>query len=50
MLAIVAGADDEGTLDEVEDELFRFGRIVDAEPTCASALSSPYIAAERKRR
>jgi len=49
VLAIVAGADDDGTLDEVEDELFRFGRIVDAEPDLRVTLSSPYIAPERKR-
>ena len=49
MLAIVAGADDEGTLDELEDELFRFSRVVDAEPDLRVALSSPFIAAQRKR-
>jgi F-type H+-transporting ATPase subunit delta len=49
VLAIVAGADDEGTLDELEDELFRFSRVVDAEPDLRVALSSPFIAAQRKR-
>jgi F-type H+-transporting ATPase subunit delta len=49
VLAIIEGADDEGTLDELEDELFRFGRIVDAEPDLRVALSSPFIAPERKQ-
>src|ERR1022692_3827501 len=49
VLAIVEGADHEGTLDELEDELFRFGRVVDAEPDLRVTLSSPYIAADRKR-
>jgi F-type H+-transporting ATPase subunit delta len=49
VLAIVAGADDDGTLDELEDELFRFSRVVDAEPDLRVALSSPFIAAERKQ-
>ena len=48
--AIVAGADDEGGLDDLEDELFRFGRIVDAQPDLRVALSSPFVAAERKQR
>jgi F-type H+-transporting ATPase subunit delta len=49
VLAVVAGADEEGTLDELEDELFRFSRVVDAEPDLRVALSSPFIAAERKQ-
>ncbi len=49
VLAIVEGADREGTLDELEDELFRFGRIVDAEPDLRVALSSPFADPERKR-
>jgi F-type H+-transporting ATPase subunit delta len=49
VLAIVAGADDDGTLDELEDELFRFSRVVDAEPDLRVALSRPFIAAERKQ-
>jgi F-type H+-transporting ATPase subunit delta len=47
--AVLAGADDDGTLDELEDELFRFGRVVDAEPDLRVALSSPFVASERKR-
>jgi F-type H+-transporting ATPase subunit delta len=48
VLAVVEGADDAGTLDELEDELFRFARIVDADPDLRVALSSPFIALERK--
>ena len=50
VLAIIEGAEHEGTLDELEDELFRFGRIVDAEPGLRVALSSPFVEPERKRR
>jgi F-type H+-transporting ATPase subunit delta len=50
VLAIVEGADSDGMLDELEDELFRFGRIVDAEPDLRVALSSPFADPERKRR
>jgi F-type H+-transporting ATPase subunit delta len=49
VLAVVESADDEGTLDELEDELFRFGRIVDAEPDLRVALSSPFVDPERKQ-
>jgi F-type H+-transporting ATPase subunit delta len=48
VLAVVEGAYDAGTLDELEDELFRFARIVDADPDLRVALSSPFIALERK--
>jgi len=37
--AIFSAAEQEGVLDEVEDELFRFGRIVDREPALAAALA-----------
>ena len=49
VLAVVEGAEEAGTLDELEDELFRFARIVDAEPDLRVALSSPFIAAGRKQ-
>jgi F-type H+-transporting ATPase subunit delta len=49
VLAIVEGADAEGKLDELEDELFRFGRIADAEPDLRVTLSSPFVDPERKR-
>lgn len=47
--ALLARAQTEGSLDEVEDELFRFGRIVDREPGLGLALTDPALPAERKR-
>ena len=47
-LTIIEIAEQDHKLDDLEDELFRFGRIVNAEPELRSALSSPFIAAERK--
>jgi F-type H+-transporting ATPase subunit delta len=47
-LAIVEAADRQGVLDDVEDELFRFGRVVNASPELRIALSDPFIAADRK--
>ena len=41
VLATAAAAESEGQLDDLEDELFRFGRIVSAEPGLRSALSDP---------
>jgi F-type H+-transporting ATPase subunit delta len=49
VLAVVTGAEDAGSLDELEDELFRFGRIVDSEPSLRVALSSPFVANDRKQ-
>lgn len=40
VLADLIGADAEGVADDVEDELFRFGRIVEARPQLRDALSS----------
>ncbi len=37
-----------GTLDDVEDELFRFGRIVDREPALLLALTDPSATVERR--
>jgi F-type H+-transporting ATPase subunit delta len=48
-LTIIEIADQQHQLDDLEDELFRFGRIVNAEPALRTALSSPFIPAERKR-
>jgi F-type H+-transporting ATPase subunit delta len=42
-------ADHEGHLDDLEDELFRFSRILSAEPELRSALSNPLLPADRKR-
>jgi F-type H+-transporting ATPase subunit delta len=49
VLATAAAAEAGTQLDEVEDDLFRFGRIVSAEPELHAALSSPVLPAERKR-
>ncbi|HEX2096062.1 MAG TPA: F0F1 ATP synthase subunit delta [Solirubrobacterales bacterium] len=37
--ALLAVAEKDGSLDDVEDELFRFGRVVDREPELGSLLS-----------
>jgi F-type H+-transporting ATPase subunit delta len=37
--AVLGVAEKDGTLDDVEDELFRFGRILDREPQLASLLA-----------
>jgi F-type H+-transporting ATPase subunit delta len=47
--AIIAAADAEGRLDEVEDELFRFGRVVASEPQLRIALTNPFVSADAKR-
>jgi F-type H+-transporting ATPase subunit delta len=49
VLATAAAAEGGGHLDELEDELFRFGRIVSSEPDLRSALSNPMLPADRKR-
>lgn len=46
-MTIAADADD--TLDDVEDELFRFGRVVGGQPALRAALSDPSLPPERKR-
>jgi F-type H+-transporting ATPase subunit delta len=50
VLAICAGADTDGVLDEVEDELFRFGRIVGGNPGLRYALGNQFVPAEGRRR
>jgi F-type H+-transporting ATPase subunit delta len=47
-LAIIEIADQGNRLDDLEDELFRFGRIVNSQPELRSALSGPFIPAEHK--
>jgi F-type H+-transporting ATPase subunit delta len=47
--AIVAAAEHEGRLDDLEDELFRFGRIVASQPALRIALTNPFMSAEDKR-
>jgi len=47
--AIVAAAEQEGRLDDLEDELFRFGRIVASQPELRMALTNPFLSADAKR-
>jgi len=47
--AIVAAADDEGHLDDLEDALFRFGRVVASQPELRIALTNPFVSADAKR-
>ena len=49
VLAICTAADIDGKLDEVEDELFRFGRIVGADPGLRYALSNQFVPAAGRR-
>ena len=47
--ALLIVADAQGQLDDVEDQLFRFSRMLVAEPDLRVALSSPFVSPERKR-
>jgi F-type H+-transporting ATPase subunit delta len=47
--AIVAAAEQENRLDDLEDELFRFGRIVASQPELRMALTNPFLSADAKR-
>lgn len=47
--AIAAHADDAGKLDDLEDELFRFGRILESEPELREALTDAAAPLEAKR-
>jgi F-type H+-transporting ATPase subunit delta len=49
VLAIIEAAERGDQLDELEDELFRFGRVVNADAGLRAALSNPFFPAERKR-
>jgi F-type H+-transporting ATPase subunit delta len=49
VLADCAAADSEGQLDNLEDELFRFGRIIGTEPGLRSALADPDAPSQAKR-
>ena len=49
VIAEAAGAEAEGRIDDLEDELFRFARVVDREPELRNALTSPQLPAEQKR-
>ena len=46
--ALLIGAEEAGVLPEVEDELFRFSRIVDGHPALAAALADETATAERR--
>jgi F-type H+-transporting ATPase subunit delta len=47
--SIVAAAEANHHLDELEDELFRFGRIVASTPELRIALTNPFASAQAKR-
>ncbi|MBO0774931.1 MAG: F0F1 ATP synthase subunit delta [Actinobacteria bacterium] len=49
VMATAAAADSAGQLDDLEDELFRFGRIVAGQPELGAARASPLLPADRKR-
>lgn len=48
VISETASAEAAGRLDDLEDELFRFGRIVEGEPRLRGALVDPRVAADRK--
>lgn len=45
---ILMGAEADGNIDRVEEELFRFGRAIDANPPLQMALTDPAATAEQK--
>jgi len=47
--AEAARAEAEGRLDDLEDELFRFSRVIEGEPQLRAALTSPALPDDRKR-
>jgi F-type H+-transporting ATPase subunit delta len=47
--AMTIAADQTDTLDDVEDELFRFGRVVDAQPDLRAVLSDASLPAAGKQ-
>jgi F-type H+-transporting ATPase subunit delta len=49
VLAIVAQADQAGYLDDLEDDLFRFARVVGSSPELRTALGNPFAPAAAKR-
>ncbi|HEY3732921.1 MAG TPA: F0F1 ATP synthase subunit delta [Streptosporangiaceae bacterium] len=49
VLAFVIAAERAGQLDDTEDDLFRFGRVVAGQPKLRTALSDPALPATRKR-
>ncbi|MGE5288533.1 MAG: F0F1 ATP synthase subunit delta [Micromonosporaceae bacterium] len=49
VVAFVASAEADGKLDDLEDELFRFGRVVTSDPGLRAALADRTASPERKR-
>lgn len=49
VLALVAEADRAGQLDDLEDDLFRFGRVVGSQAELRAALSNPFAPANAKQ-
>jgi F-type H+-transporting ATPase subunit delta len=49
VMSLVAAADDSGHLDDLEDELFRFSRIVQGEPALRDALSNRSVPVDHRR-
>lgn len=47
--SVIAAAEARGHLDDLEDELFRFGRIVASAPELRIALTNPFVSARAKR-
>src|ERR1700722_6625382 len=47
--AVVISADRSRKLDDLEDDIFRFGRVVDANPDLRAALTNPFLPDERKQ-
>jgi F-type H+-transporting ATPase subunit delta len=47
--ALFAVAEAEGSLDDVGDELFRFGKIVESQPELRDSLTDPGLPADRKK-
>jgi F-type H+-transporting ATPase subunit delta len=47
--ALFAVAEAEGELDQVEDELFRFGKTMQSRPDLREALTDPKLPADRKK-
>ena len=46
--AAMHAAEADGSLDDVEDELFRFARLIEREPRLRAALTDPALPADRK--
>ena len=47
--ALLSVAEAEGNLEDVEDELFRFGKTVEGQPQLREALTDPGLPADRKK-